>query len=164
MPAIAIGKKAPDFRLPGTDGKFYTLQEALNKNVTLVCFYKDTCPTCQFALPFVERIYQAYRDKGLQVLGIEQDDKQRTIDFSRQYSLTFPALLDLENYKTSYAYGIDTVPTIFLVDKNGEILFTSVGFVKEELAELSKKIALKLGMPAFEVFKPGEHVPALKAG
>ena len=164
MPAIAIGKKAPDFRLPGTDGKFYTLKDALAKNITLIAFYKDTCPTCQFALPFIERIYQAYQDKGLQVLGIEQDDKQRTIEFSRQYSLTFPALLDLENYKVSYAYGIDTVPTIFLVDKNGEILFTSVGFVKDELAELSKKIALKLGMPAFEVYKPGENVPALKAG
>jgi|SRR3990172_2726278 len=164
MPAIAIGRKAPDFRLPCPDRKFYTLKEALSQNITLVCFYKDTCPTCQFALPFIERIYQAYQDKGLQVLGIEQDDKQRTIEFSRQYSLTFPALLDLENYKVSYAYGIDTVPTIFLVDKNGEILFTSVGFVKDELAELSKKIALKLGMPAFEVYKPGENVPALKAG
>jgi len=164
MPAIASGKIAPDFRLPATDGKFYTLKEALSRNLTLVTFYKDTCPTCQFALPFVERIYQAYKDKGLQALGIEQDDKQRTIAFSQEYGLTFPALLDLENYKTSYSYGIDTVPTIFLVDKNGEILLTSVGFVKDELAELSKKIANKLGAPAFEVYKPGEHVPALKAG
>ena len=164
MPAIVSGKKVPDFRLPGTDGKFYTLPEALAKNVTLIAFYKDTCPTCQFAMPFVERIYQAYKEKGLAVLGIEQDDKQRTIEFSRQYALTFPALLDLENYKTSYAYGIDTVPTIFLADKNGEILLTSVGFVKDEIAELSKKIAAKLGAPVFEVFKPGEHVPALKAG
>src|SRR3989304_2178880 len=164
MPAIAIGRKAPDFRLPGPDGKFYTLKEALNKNIILVCFYKDTCPTCQFAMPFVERIYQAYKEKGLAVLGIEQDDKQRTIEFSRQYGLTFPALLDLENYKTSYAYGIDTVPTIFLVDKNGEILLTSVGFVKDEITELSKTSAAKLGVQAFEVFKPGEYVPALKAG
>src|SRR4030065_2342060 len=122
-------------------------------------FKKAPCPTCQFAMPFVERIYQAYKEKGLAVLGIEQDEKQRAIEFSRQYGLTFPALLDLENYKTSYAYGIDTVPTIFLVDKNGEILYTRVGFVKDEITELSKKIAAKLGSPAFEVFKPGEFVP-----
>src|SRR4030067_2228347 len=153
MPAIASGKIAPDFKLPATEGKFYTLKEALGKNITLVVFYKDTCPTCQFAMPFVERIYQAYKEKGLAVLGIEQDDKQRTIEFSRQYGLTFPALLDLENYKTSYAYGIDTVPTIFLVDKNGEILLTSVGFVKDEMTELSKKIAGKLETPVFEVYK-----------
>jgi peroxiredoxin len=164
MPAINSGKKAPDFKLPATDGKPYSLKEVLAKNVTLVVFYKDTCPTCQFALPFIGRIYQAYKDKGLQVLGIEQDDKQRTVAFSQEYGLTFPALLDMENYKVSYAYGIDTVPTIFLVDKNGEILFTSVGFVKDELAELSKKIAEKLGVKNFEVFKPGENVPALKAG
>lgn len=164
MPAIAIGRKAPDFRLPGTDGKFYTLKETLSQNITLVCFYKDTCPTCQFTMPYVERIYRAYKDKGLLVLGVEQDDKQRTITFSEEYGLTFPVLLDLENYKTSYAYGIDTVPTSFLVDKNGEILLTSVGFVKDELTELSKKIADKLGASAFEVFKPGENVPALKAG
>src|SRR4030065_2752641 len=138
MPAINSGKKAPDFKLPATDGKSYSLADSLNKNITLVVFYKDTCPTCQFTLPFVERIYQAYKEKGLAVLGIEQDDKQRTIAFSQEYGLTFPALLDLENYKVSYAYGIDTVPTIFFVDKNGEILFTSVGFVKDELAELSK--------------------------
>ncbi len=164
MPAIATGKIAPDFKLPGTDGKFYTLKEALSRNLTLVTFYKDTCPTCQFAMPFVERIYQAYKEKGLAVLGIQQDDKQRTIEFSRQYGLTFPAILDLENYKTSYAYGIDTVPTVFLVDKNGEILFTSAGFVKDEITELSKKIAAKLGAPVFDVFKPGENIPALKAG
>ncbi len=164
MPAIVSGKRAPEFRLPGTDGKFYVLKEVLSRNVTLVVFYKDTCPTCQFALPFIERIYQAYKEKGLQVLGIEQDDKQRTIAFSKEYGLTFPALLDLENYKVSYAYGIDTVPTIFLVDKNGEILYTSVGFVKDELTELSKKIGSKLSAPVFEVYRPGEYVPALKAG
>lgn len=164
MPAIVKGKKAPDFRLPGTDGKFYALKEALSKNITLISFYKNTCPTCQFAMPFVERIYQTYKDKGLIVWGIEQDNKEASVEFSREYGLTFPVLVDLENYKTSYAYGIDTVPTIFLIDKNGEILFTSVGFVRDELTEISRKVAQKLGAQAFEVFKPGEDIPALKAG
>ncbi|OGC93549.1 MAG: hypothetical protein A2142_03360 [candidate division Zixibacteria bacterium RBG_16_48_11] len=164
MPAINSGKKAPDFILTATDGKSYSLKEALDKNLTLIVFYKDTCPTCQFTLPYMERIYQGYRDKGLQVLGIEQDDKERTIAFSKQYGVYFPALVDQDNYKVSYAYEIDTVPTVFLVDKNGEILFSSVGFVKDEISELSKKIAEKLGVKNFEVFKPGEYVPALKAG
>jgi len=164
MPAINSGKKAPDFKLTATDGKPYSLKEVLAKNVTLVVFYKDTCPTCQFAMPFIERIYQAYKEKGLTVLGIEQDDKERTIAFSKQYGVNFPALVDQDNYKVSYAYGIDAVPTIFLVDKNGEILFSSVGFVKDEISELSKKIAEKLGVKNFEVFNPGEYVPALKAG
>jgi len=164
MPAIASGNIAPDFRLPGTDGKFYTLKDALSKNVTLVAFYKNTCPICQLEVPYVERIYKAYKDKGLIARGIEQDSKEASIEFSKQYGLTFPVLLDPENYKTSYAYGIDTVPTFFLIDKNGEILLSSVGFVRDELKELSRLIALKLGAKAFEVFKPTENVPALKAG
>jgi len=164
MPAIVSGTKAPDFKLPGTDGQSYSLSETLSKNLAVVVFYKNTCPTCQFIMPFVERIHRAYKDKGLSTLGIEQDSKEEGIAFSKQYGLTFTVLTDPENYKTSYAYGVDTVPSIFLIDKNGEIFFTSVGFVKDELTELSGKIAQKLGTQVIEVYKPGEYVPAFKAG
>jgi peroxiredoxin len=164
MSAIKAGKTAPDFKLVGADRKTYSLKEALGKNLTVLAFYKDTCPTCQLAVPFIERIYQAYKDKGLTLWGIEQDDQARSSEFSQAYGLTFPVLVDQANYKVSYAYGIDTVPTLFLVDKSGEIFLTSVGFVKDELTQVSKKIAQKLGTQLVEVFRPEDNVPALKAG
>ncbi|MCI0530674.1 MAG: TlpA family protein disulfide reductase [candidate division Zixibacteria bacterium] len=165
MPLISTGEKAPDFTLPSTDGKPVPLKEVLQKSpATLLVFYKDTCPTCQFTLPYIEKIYKSYKDKGLAVVGIEQDDAQRAGAFSKQYGLTFPALIDQNNYKVSYAYGIDTVPTMILVEKDVKVSAVSVGFVKDELAALSKQISTLLGAEPTEIFKPGEYVPAIKPG
>ena len=164
MTLVATGQTAPDFTLSRLEGKSYSLKDATAKGLALVVFYKDTCPTCQFTLPFIERIHKAYNDKGLKVLGIEQDDPSRTAAFSAQYGLTFPVMAETGSYEVSNSYGISIVPTLFLVDKGGKLLYSGEGFVKTELAELSKLIAQKLGITDFEVFQPGEYVPAMKAG
>jgi hypothetical protein len=72
--------------------------------------------------------------------------------------------VDQNNYKVSYAYGIETVPTIFLTDKAGKVSTVSVGFVRDELKRFSQQISALLGSPPAEIFKPGEFVPAIKAG
>lgn len=164
MSLVKADQTAPDFTLSSLDGKSYSLKDATATGLTLVVFYKDTCPTCQFALPFVERLHKAYKDKDLRVLGIEQDDHTRSSAFSKQYGLTFSVASETGAYKVSNAYGITTVPTLFLIDKGGKILSSGEGFVKTEVSELSQMIAQKLGGETFEVFQPGENVPAFKAG
>ena len=58
MPALAVGKKAPDFTLPVMDGKSFSLQGALTRGPVVAAFFKISCPVCQFAFPFLERIYK----------------------------------------------------------------------------------------------------------
>ncbi len=164
MALLEIGTKAPDFKLTAADGKSYSLKEKLSTDLILMAFYKNTCPTCQFTLPFLERIHKNYAGKGFTLWGISQDNQADTQQFAQQYKITFPLLLDQNNYQFSYAYGITVVPTLFLIDKNQEILFSGEGFVKEELEKLSGEIAQKIGSSSVDIFAGESYVPAFKAG
>ena len=58
MSMLQVGKSAPHFELAAIDGKSYSLQEGLKRGPVLAAFFKVNCPTCQYTLPFLERLYQ----------------------------------------------------------------------------------------------------------
>ncbi len=164
MALLEIGAKAPEFKLTATDGKSYSLKEKLSTDLTLIAFFKINCPTCQFIFPFIERLHENYSGKGFTLWGISQNNHAETLQFAKDYKISFPLLLDQNNYQVSYAYGITVVPTLFLIDKNQEILFTSEGFAKEDLEKLSGDIAERVGNTVIDVFAGESNVPAFKAG
>ena len=59
MPALTVGTTAPDFTLPDMDGKQFSLRQAIARGPVVLVFFKVSCPVCQFAFPFIERIYKA---------------------------------------------------------------------------------------------------------
>lgn len=77
-------------------------------------FYKVTCPTCQLVAPVAERLASAAPGR---LMGVAQDPPERVDAFAREYRLTFPSVSDTEPYDTSNAYGIRTVPTLFVIGK-----------------------------------------------
>lgn len=164
MSLLEIGTKAPDFKLTAPDGKSLALKEKLSTDLVLIAFFKINCPTCQFTLPFLERLHQDYAGKGFTLWGISQNNQAETSQFAHDYKISYPLLLDQNNYQVSYAYGITVVPTLFLIDKNQEILFTSEGFAKEDLEKISRDIAEKVGNTVIDVFAGESNVPAFKAG
>jgi peroxiredoxin len=158
------GKTAPDFALPDAKGKKHSLAEALRKGPVLLAFYKVSCPVCQYALPFVERIYQAYGSEHVTVLGISQDDAPDTREFCDEYGLTFPALVDEEGYPVSNKYGLTNVPTLVLVQPDGRVKVGGHGFSKRDLEAVSKEFAAAAGKPEAAMFAQGEAVPDYKPG
>ena len=72
MTALATGTKAPDFTLNSLDGKQFSLADTLSRGPVVLAFFKVSCPTCQYAFPFFERLYQAYARKGVTLVGISQ--------------------------------------------------------------------------------------------
>lgn len=164
MTLLETGTKAPDFKLSGTDGKTYSLKEKLSTDLTLIAFFKISCPTCQFTFPFLEKLHQNYAGNGFKLWGISQNNQAETLQFAREYKISFPLLLDQNNYQISYAYGITVVPTMFLIDKNQEILFSSEGFAKEDLEKLSQEVAQRIGSSPVNIFAGESYVPAFKAG
>ncbi len=164
MPTAAAGKTAPTFELANTEGKPYTLTRALAKGPVLAAFFKVGCPTCQFTFPFVERLYQLFRDKGVQVWGISQDNASDSQRFAKQFGVTFPILIDGDHYATSLAYGFKTVPTLFLIAPDGHVEKTSDGFCKADLLEIQKLLAKHLSAASGELFKPTEKIPEFKPG
>jgi len=165
MAALTPGTPAPDFRLRTMDGKQFSLQEALARGPVLAAFFKISCPVCQYAFPFLDRLYKAYGGRNLTIVGISQNDKKETAAFIKEYGVTFPVLLDdTSTYPVSNAYGLTNVPSIFWIAQDGEIEISSVGWVRSEVEEMSRKAAEITRVGAKPVFRPGEEVPDFRAG
>jgi peroxiredoxin len=165
MAALTTGTKAPEFELNATDGKRISLQEELAHGPVVLAFFKVSCPTCQYAFPFLERLHKAYGQRGVQLLGVSQNNAKDTAAFTKEFGVTFPVLLDdTEKYPVSNAYGLTNVPTIFWIGQDGEIEVSSVGWVKAEFEEINAKIADEGKTPPAMVFKAGEDVRDFRAG
>jgi peroxiredoxin len=165
MPALAVGKKAPDFTLPTMDGKSFSLRQALTQGPVVLAFFKISCPVCQYAFPFLQRIYKSYSDKNVSIIGVSQNNQRDTAAFIKEYGVTFPVLLDdTDSYPVSNAYGLTNVPTIFWIDPDGTIKISSVGWVQQEIDELNRKVAHAGQHKLQPVFLPDESIPAYRPG
>src|ERR1700694_4666787 len=165
MAALAAGTEAPDFELKAMDGKKFSLQEELARGPVVLAFFKVSCPTCQYAFPFLERLYKAYGDKKVTIVGISQNDQRDTAAFLKEYAVTFRTLLDDPNgYAVSNAYGLTNVPTLFLIGQDGQLEVTSVGWVKPDVEDINRKLAAAQQTPPLSIFKPGEDVRDFRAG
>jgi peroxiredoxin len=162
MSALTAGKAAPHVALPDMHGKQFSLREALKHGPVVLAFFKVTCPVCQYAMPFIERLHRAYQGR-VRVLGISQHPRKETAQFLREYGITFPVLLDHEDtYAASNAYAITNVPTIFLIAPDGEIEVSSVGWNKNDVEEINRRLAGADSAPP--LFHRGENVIDYKAG
>jgi peroxiredoxin len=130
---LAIGDKAPDFKLPGVDDKEYSLADFAKSKLLCVVFTCNHCPTAQAYEDRIIKLQADYKDKGMALVAISPNDplavrldelgytdlgdsfedmKQRAKDRDFQ----FPYLYDGETQKTSLAYGVLATPQVFLFD------------------------------------------------
>ena len=165
MQALDKGTQAPEIKLPTLGGANFVLSEARKQGPVALAFFKVSCPVCQMAFPFFERLHQAYRGKNVQVIGISQDSAHDTAAFTKQYGVTFPvALDDLKRYSASNAYGLTNVPTLFLISPEGKIEISSVGWSRDELEDVSGRLAAAAGVDKKEIVHASDGVPSFKPG
>jgi peroxiredoxin len=165
MTALASGTKAPEIELKTLDGKPFSLRDELSRGPVVLVFFKVSCPTCQYALPFFERLHKAYGHRAVRLVGVSQNDAKDTAEFNKQFGITLPVLLDdTKRYPASNAYGLTNVPSIFWVAEDGEIEVSSVGWVKADFNEINRKMADADKVAPAAVFKPGEDVRDFRAG
>lgn len=166
MPALEAGIRAPEMNLASIDGQKFSLQDALKRGPVIAAFFKVNCPVCQFAFPYLERIFQAYHESGaFSFVGISQNDSADTRAFNREYGVTFPVLLDEKGkYPVSNAYGLTNVPTIFVISTAGEIETSSVGWSRKDIEQLNQLLARLSGKSAIRLFAAGEKIPDFKPG
>lgn len=165
MAALTPGTKAPQFELPAMDGSRFSLSESLARGPVLAIFFKVSCPVCQYAFPYFERIYKAFPGQKLSIIGISQNNKADTLAFIKQYSVTFPVLLeDTKSFSVSNAYGLTNVPTAFWISEDGEIEVASVGWVRQDFEDLARRAASTSGTRPGPLFQPSEQVADFRAG
>ena len=164
MAALRPGTVAPEISLNDVSGKHVSLSDALKKGPVLATFFKVSCPTCQFTLPFVQRMHEMFGGQNFTFLGISQDGARDTREFMNEFGLTFPVLVDDRGYPASNKYGLTNVPSVFLIAPDGKIQATAVGFSKSDLEEMTAVAARSTGKPTSSLFKPGEVIPDYKPG
>jgi peroxiredoxin len=165
MATLAPGTLAPDFILRSMDDKVFSLREALARGPVIAAFFKISCPTCQYALPFLQRLYETHGNKAVTIIGISQNGTKDTGAFLRQYGITFPVLLDdTASYPVSNAYGLTNVPTIFWIAQDGEIEISSVGWIRKEMEELNQRAAQASSEAIRPLFRADEHIADFRAG
>lgn len=165
MAALEAGTQAPQFELPAMDGATFSLQEALNRGPVLAVFFKNSCPVCQYALPYFERIYKAYGKGKFSIVGVSENGKKDTAEFMKKYGITFPMLLDdTKTFPASNAYQLTNVPTAFWISQEGDIEISSVGWSRLEFEEIVKKAASANGQELKPVFQPTEQIAEFRAG
>jgi peroxiredoxin len=161
---IAAGHVAPGFTLKSLDGKEYALGKLLEKGPVVAAFFKISCPVCQFTLPYLQRLAERYAGDSATIVGVSQDDARSTTEFNREYGVTFPTLLDAPGYPVSNAYGLTMVPTIFLIEPDGKVKVSCMGFDKGDLEKIAGELSLRRRIAAAPLFRPDEVIPAQKPG
>ena len=153
---LASGSRAPDFRLPALEGGEASLADLAAGGPVVLAFFKTSCPVCQFTLPILSRIHTP---GTLPIYGISQNDAESTRDFLRQFGVAIPVLLDDEDdgFLASNGFGISTVPTLFLVERDGAVARTIEGWSRKDIQWLA-------GRAGVNPFRAGEYVPEWKAG
>jgi len=165
MAALTAGTSAPDFKLQTMDGSHFSLSDALTRGPVVAAFFKVSCPVCQYAFPFLERIYKAHGGKNVTIVGVSQNSKKDTAAFVKEHGVTFPVLLDdTDSYPASNAYGLTNVPSIFWIAEDGEIEISSVGWERKEIEEINRRAAKINGEGPKPVFHSGEQIPDFRAG
>jgi len=146
------------------DGRLYSLNQALMQGPLLAAFFKVSCPTCQFTLPFLERLHRQFRGQPLHVWGISQDTVHDSKRFAEHFGVSFPILIDEEPYETSQEYGLVYVPTLFLINPQGQVEVSANGFSKNDLLRMQKWLVEYFGARPAELFRPSEKIPEYKPG
>jgi thiol-disulfide isomerase/thioredoxin len=133
LPAFAVGPSPLDLKFTSVDGKAIDLSKLRGK-VVLVDFWATWCPPCREEVPNVVAAYQKYHDKGFEILGISLDqDKDALLAFTKEHGMVWPQYFDGKGWDNdiSKGFGIEEVPTMWLVGKDGKLITTDA---REDLA------------------------------
>jgi peroxiredoxin len=124
MRALSLGQVAPDFELPTPDGKMVKLSDLRGKYV-MIDFWAAWCKPCREENPNVVRLYEEYKDKGFDIIGVSLDrTKEAWVEAIEQDGLTWTQVSDLAYFNSAAAtlYQIEAIPATYLLDPEGKII------------------------------------------
>ena len=117
-------REQADFTLTGLGGKIWTLKEQHGK-VVVLNFWATWCPPCRKEMPDLESLYQQFKDQGLVILAISDEDTGKVAPFIAEQKVTYPILLD-PGRKVHELFQIEGIPKTFVYDRTGKLVAQSI--------------------------------------
>lgn len=142
-PAIAA-RQAPDFLIYGRNVDEPVKLSELRGKVVYVDFWASWCGPCRQSFPWMNDMHERYGDNGLVVVGVNLDEERGdALRFLRQVPASFPIVFHPEGNLPD-AYGVQAMPSSYLVDRQGRIVHRELGFELGEQGRLEGMIARML--------------------
>lgn len=139
-PHSLLGQEAPTFTLPSSGGEPVNLAEKFGEEVVLLEFWATNCPYCVKAMPELEKLEEAYAEKGLGYYAVNVGETPEDVAaFLKAQQLTPTALLD-EDAEMATAYDVGPIPLILLIGRDGKVQAASEGFSPDTPEKLAGQI------------------------
>ncbi|MEZ5353087.1 MAG: TlpA disulfide reductase family protein [Bryobacteraceae bacterium] len=154
---LSAGAQAPLPTFQTPDGGRESLAELLAAGPVLLVFYKISCPTCQLAMPYLDRVAGG---EGLRVVAVSQNAADGTAAFEKRFRMTrISSLVEDEGagFAGANAFEVTHVPSQFLIEPDGRISRSWSGFSRQDVEAAGERAGVA-------PFGPGEQVPNFKAG
>jgi len=133
-----------DFTLQLLSGGNATLSSYKGK-VVILNFWATWCPPCREEMPSMEVLYRRYNSQGLEILAVDLREDINTVrQFIQSNRYTFPVLLDT-NGRTGNIYGVVSIPTTYIIDREGMIVGRIIGSIHWDTPQVFAAIEALLG-------------------
>ena len=136
--AIVTAQVVKNFTLQDIDNEKVNLYDLQGESITVIDFWTTWCKPCKKAIPELNKIYTDYKDKGVQIIGVNCDGP-RTIaqvpGVSNAMQIRYPVLLDI-NSDVPNSLNIGSFPTLIIIDSKHRIKYFHEGFVPGDEEEI----------------------------
>lgn len=174
---VKPGTAAPDFKMKTPDGKDFQFAKFAKGKTVVLDFWASWCPDCRKDAPEVVRLYETYRQYGIEFVGVSMDtDVEAWKSAIGKYGITYPQVSELKKFKDtdiSKAYGVKWIPSMVVVGPDGQVKLSTVLTYKVDkyLKELTTG-EYQAAQKGETVFIDGDHgrlkaliqKPALQSG
>ncbi|MEJ1376032.1 MAG: TlpA disulfide reductase family protein [Candidatus Sedimenticola sp. (ex Thyasira tokunagai)] len=136
---LSGGHPAPKLELTDIDGNQHRLSDYRGQ-VVIVNFWATWCPPCRREMPSMQRAWERLRSDGIVMLAVDIGEDEDTIfAFTANYDIDFPLLMDLES-STTNDWPVLGLPSTFIVDTKGALVYRAIGGREWDSPELLKAI------------------------
>ena len=138
--AVEIEQPAPQFTLPTLKNNTPISLKQFTGKVVYVDFWASWCAPCKKSFPALNVLHQKLKSQGFEVVAINLDEDKNAADkFLQEVPVDFTVLRDAKG-ELSDQYIVETMPTSFILDKNGVVQKIHHGFNNDDIKEIEAKI------------------------
>jgi thiol-disulfide isomerase/thioredoxin len=138
--ATEVGQPAPQFTLPTLQGDQPTALKQYAGKVIYLDFWASWCAPCRTSFPLLNKLHEKLKAQGFEVVAINLDeDKAAAAKFLQEIPISFTVLRDAKG-EWADQFVVESMPTSFIIDKQGVVQNIHHGFASDDIKELEEKI------------------------